>query len=260
MNKSQGSFMDGLTTACRDNPLAAALIGGGALWLLIGGDRLKNAAGAVTSAAAPLADLGARAQRSAASTWDDAYDSVRDRTSRMQDQASRGFNETVRNTRTAASDAMSGAAETMSERFDEGVAGAREMFDRLGRALPRKETFAQAQSSLSDLLERQPLVLGAVGLAIGAAVAGAMARTDIEDEWVGNLSDGLKEDLKERAGAVSQSVKEAADTLKGEITDAGAEYADRVKQAGQDAIEAARGNAGSDKATPAPLKGEVPVL
>lgn len=250
--------MDGLTTACRDNPLAAALIGGGALWLLIGGDRLKNAAGTVTSAAAPLADLGARAQRSAASTWDDAYGSARDRVSRMQDQASRGINETMRNTHAAASDAMSGAAETMSERFDEGVAGAREMFDRLGRALPRKETFAQAQSSLSDLLERQPLVLGAVGLAIGAAVAGAIAKTDIEDEWVGNLSDRLKEDLKERAGAVSQSVQEAADTLKGEITDAGAEYADRVKQAGRDAIEAARGDVDSEKATTGPLKAEVP--
>ena len=66
MNDSQGSFIDGLTTAARENPLAAALIGGGTLWLLIGGDKLKNAAGSVTSAAAPLADLGARAQRSAA--------------------------------------------------------------------------------------------------------------------------------------------------------------------------------------------------
>ena len=56
----------------------------------------------------------------------------------MQDEASRGINETVRNARTAASDAMSGAAETMSERFDEGVAGAREMLDRLGRALAEK--------------------------------------------------------------------------------------------------------------------------
>ena len=165
---------------------------------------------------------------------------MRKRASRMQDEASRGINETVRNARTAASDAMSGAAETMSERFDEGMAGAREMFDRLGRALPRKETFRQAQSSLSDLLERQPLVLGAVGLAIGATVAGALAKSSLEDEWVGDLSDGLKADLKERAGAVSQSVREASDTLKAEFSDAGAEYADRVQQAGRDALDAGR--------------------
>jgi hypothetical protein len=240
---SQGSFIDGLTAAARENPLAAALIGGGALWLLIGSDRLKNAAGSVTAAAAPLADLGARAQRSAASRWEDwedAYGSMRKRASRMQDDASRGFNETARNARTAASDATSDAAEAMSQRFDEGAASAREMFDRLGRALPRKETFAKAQSSLSDLLERQPLVLGAVGLAIGATVAGALARSSVEDEWVGDLSDSLKTDLKERAGAVSQSVREASDTLTAELSDAGAEYADRVQQAGWDALEASR--------------------
>ena len=237
---SQGSFIDGLAAAARENPLAAALIGGGALWLLIGSDKLKNAAGSVTSAAAPLADLGGRAQKSAFSSWEDSYGSMRNRASRMQDEASRGINETVRNARTAASDAMSGAAETMSERFDEGVAGAREMFDRVGQALPKKETLRQAQSSLSDLLERQPLVLGAVGLAIGATVAGALAKSSLEDEWVGNLSDGLKADLKERAGAVSQSVREASDTLKAEFADAGAEYADRVQQAGRDALDVGR--------------------
>jgi hypothetical protein len=237
---SQGSFMDGLVAAARENPLAAALIGGGALWLLIGSDKLKNAAGSVTSAAASIADLGGRAQKSAFSSWEDSYGSMRNRASRMQDEASRGINETVRDARTAASDAMSGAAETISERFDEGIAGAREMFDRVGQALPRKETLRQVQSSLSDLLERQPLVLGAVGLAIGATVAGALAKSSLEDEWVGNLSDGLKADLKERAGAVSQSVREASDTLKAEFADAGAEYADRVQQAGRDALDAGR--------------------
>lgn len=240
MTGSQGSFIDGLAAAARENPLAAALIGGGALWLLIGSDKLKNAAGSVTSAAAPLSDLGARAQRSAASAWDDTYGAVRDRTSSMQNDASRGINEAVGNARTAASDAVSGAAETMGERFDESIAGARELFDRVGQALPRKETLRQAQSSLSDLLERQPLVLGAVGLAIGATVAGALAKSSLEDEWVGNLSDGMKADLKERAGAVSQSIREASDTLKAEFADVGAEYADRVQQAGQDALEAGR--------------------
>ncbi|MGY2905765.1 hypothetical protein [Bradyrhizobium sp. URHC0002] len=240
MNGSQGSFIDGLTAAARENPLAAALIGGGALWLLIGSDKLKNAAGSITSATAPIADLGARAQTSAFSSWEDSYGSMRNRASRMQDEASHTVNETVSKARTAASDAMSGAAETMSERFDEGMAGAREMFDRVGRALPRTETLRQAQSSLSDLLERQPLVLGAVGLAIGATVAGALAKSSLEDQWVGHLSDGLKADLKERAGAVSQSVREASDTLKAEFADAGAEYADRVQQAGRDALDAGR--------------------
>jgi hypothetical protein len=236
MSGSQGSFVDGLAAAARENPLAAALIGGGALWLLIGSDKLKSAAGSVASAAAPLGDLGAQAQRSAASSWNDTYGAMGNRASRMQEEAARGLD----NARTAASDTMSGVAETVSERFDDGVAGAREMFDRLGRALPSKEALRHAQSSLSDLLERQPLVLGAVGLAIGATVAGAIAKSSLEDEWIGGLSDDLKADLKERAEAVSQSVREGSDTLKAELADAGAEYADRIKQAGHDALDAGR--------------------
>ncbi|MGY3036597.1 hypothetical protein ACVIIV_005767 [Bradyrhizobium sp. USDA 4354] len=54
------------------------------------------------------------------------------------------------------------------------------------------------------------------------------------------MSDSLKEDLSERAGAVPQSVREGADTLKDEFADAGAQYAGRVQQAGRDALDANR--------------------
>ncbi len=93
----------------------------------------------------------------------------------------------------------------------------------LDEILPGKETFTRAQSSLADLLERQPLVLGAIGLAVGAAVAGAFRASDLENEWVGEYSDGVREDLSKRAGAVSESVREVADTLKNEVKDAGTE-------------------------------------
>ena len=164
----------------------------------------------------------------------------------MQEEASRGLDETVRNARTAASDTMSGVADTVSERFDEGVAGAREMFDRLGRALPRKEALRHAQSSLSDLLERQPLLLGAVGLAIGATVAGAFAKSSLEDEWIGGLSDDLKADLNERAEAVSQSVREGSDTLKAELATPAPNMPIAIKQAGQMRWRPAASSSGSN--------------
>ena len=85
-----------------------------------------------------------------------------------------------------------------------------------------------------------PLVLGAVGLTIGAAIAGAFRASDLENEWVGELSDDVKADLNTRAGAVSQSLREATDTLSAEVGDVGAETIDRVKQAGIDAADAAR--------------------
>ncbi|WP_245270091.1 hypothetical protein [Nitrobacter hamburgensis] len=102
---------------------------------------------------------------------------------------------------------------------------------------------AKVQSSLSDLLERQPLVLGAIGLAVGVAVAGAFTASDLENEWVGEVSDRVKEDLKARAGAVSHSVREASDTLKAELGDIGSEAVDRLRETGRNAMNAARGKA-----------------
>lgn len=52
------NFLDNLKEAIGENPLSAALIGGGALWLLFGTERLKSAAASVSAATArPLADI-----------------------------------------------------------------------------------------------------------------------------------------------------------------------------------------------------------
>ncbi|MET4417561.1 hypothetical protein ABIC06_008754, partial [Bradyrhizobium sp. RT7b] len=98
-----------------------------------------------------------------------------------------------------------------------------------------------AQSSLTELLERQPLVLGVVGMAIGAAVAGAIRASEIENEYIGKVADEMKADLDRRAGAVSQALREASDTVIAEVGDKGAEALNRVKQAGMEAAQAATG-------------------
>jgi hypothetical protein len=206
MSSTQDSFVDSVVAAARDNPVAAALIGGGALWLLMGSETLKREA---TPAPPTAPDM---------------------------DHGSFGLGESVRRAGNSVSDAVSNASDAMKGRFDEGAAYARDNVSKLGEILPGKEALS---SSLSDLLQRQPLVLGAVGLAIGAAVAGAFRSLDLENEMVGKYSDSVKEDLTERAGAVSQNVFEAADTLKNEIKEAGAETFEKVKKAGMDAAQAA---------------------
>jgi hypothetical protein len=215
MSRTQTGFFDSLASAVRENPLAAALIGGGALWLLIGNDRLKGAASSAAAAASAV-DIGARNLRSAASGLQRT--AAPPTAPEMDHQGSFHVGETLRDAGNAASDAMSEAAEKISDRFDEGVAYARENFSKLS---PGKESLAKAQSSLADMFERQPLVLGAIGLAIGAAVAGAFRTSDLENQWIGDLSDDVKADLNKRAGAVSQSLREASDTLKAELSDAG---------------------------------------
>lgn len=238
MKSTQSGFFDSLVSAVRENPLAACLIGGGALWLLIGNEKLKSAANSATAAASWAADAGARNLREAASRFQTT--AAPPTAPELDDEGSFRAGETLREAGTAASDTISGAADKIRDRFDEGVAYARENFSKLGNPLPGKEAFAKAQSSLAGVLDRQPLVLGAVGLAIGAAVAGAFRTSDLENEWVGELSDDMKADLNTRVGAVSQSLREASDTLKAEVSGIGAEAVDRAKQAGMDAADAAR--------------------
>ena len=139
-----------------------------------------------------------------------------------------------------ATDSMSEAVDRVRDRFDEGVAYAREQFAKMGNPLPAGDTLTKAQSSLGDLMERQPLVIGAIGLAVGAALAGAFRTTQIEDNYIGGISDEVKEDLSRRGTAVSKALREAADTIVAEASDIGAEAVDRMKQAGTDAAHAAK--------------------
>ncbi|WP_309144818.1 hypothetical protein [Bradyrhizobium sp. CCGB12] len=225
-------------TAARENPLAAALIGGGAFWLLAGDQKLKTTARSAAEAVAPVADVGTSGLRSAASA---VKRTVAPPTApEMDDDSSLGVGETFRGATGAAADAASAAADSVRDRFDEGVAFARETFSAVGNSFPDKEAINSAKSSLAVMLERQPLVLGVVGIAIGAAVAGAFRASEIENKYIGEVSDDVKADLDRRAGAVSQALREASDTVVAEISDTSAEVVDRVKQAGKDAAGAAR--------------------
>src|SRR3954453_2045428 len=67
MTNTQTDFVESLKTAARENPLAAGLIAGGALWLLIGENRLKAAVSSAATAASSTIDQGTHALRAAAS-------------------------------------------------------------------------------------------------------------------------------------------------------------------------------------------------
>jgi hypothetical protein len=144
-----------------------------------------------------------------------------------------------RNAGSAVSDAVSAAANKASNRFDEGLAFARESFGKLGNSLPGRRLLPKRNCRSPTNLNRNRVVLGAIGLAIAAAVAGVLRTSDLENESIGELSEPVKADLNTRAGAVSQSLREGSDKLKAEFSDTGGE-AVRLKQTASDAADAAR--------------------
>jgi hypothetical protein len=79
-----------------------------------------------------------------------------------------------------------------------------------------------------------------LGLAAGAAVAGAFRTSDLENDWAGAVSDEVKADLNTRAGAVSRSLHDAADRLQTELRETGADAVELAKQTAAGAANAAR--------------------
>jgi len=65
------------------------------------------------------------------------------------------------------------------------------------------------------MLNEQPLVLGAVGVALGAAIAAAVPRTRAEDEWLGEASDRLAHDLEAGGRDQLEKVREAVAAVHG---------------------------------------------
>lgn len=75
----------------------------------------------------------------------------------------------------------------------------------------------QARSQISNLVDRHPLVLGGIGLALGAAIAASFRSTETEARLVGETSDKLKRRTREmveaqfeRAQTIAERAYEAA--------------------------------------------------
>jgi hypothetical protein len=243
MSSTQTSFLDNLVSAVRENPLAATLIGAGAVWLLTGSEKLKSAANSASAAVSPLVDIGAQNVRTTASGFQRT--TAPPLAPEIQSNGSFNAGEKLREAVDATTDAISGTANEIKNGIEQSRAYAQEKIGNLGNPVPGKETFQKVQSSLADVLEGQPLVVGVIGLTIGAAVASAFRLSDMENEWLGKASDDLRADLSARAEAVSQSLRESGYVLKAELGDTGAEAVDRLKQASVDAVNAAQENARS---------------
>jgi hypothetical protein len=190
-SEKASDFVRDLGDAARKNPISAALIGMGVVWLFTGGRTTER-----------VGDL----MRNA------GFDRIPDAAGNALDAA----RSTLRSGSASVGEGVSSATETLR---DAGAAG----LDRVARAgsevadtaygyaqnIPDAGgvLFGTARDNLSELFRTQPLALGAVGLAIGAGIAAALPATDLEAEYFGEASDNFKE---QAADFASEQVSRAA--------------------------------------------------
>jgi ElaB/YqjD/DUF883 family membrane-anchored ribosome-binding protein len=215
----QSSFVDALTQAARENPLAAALIGGGALWLLVGKGGARGVSSAYTELLRPTAELGLRNTRRAVKNSAAVHDEAED----LDDES-----------RSAASDAsatLSARAASLRNATAETANRAKDQISNLSDALPNmRKHYEGTRSALGELLEQQPLLLGAFGIAIGAGLASAAAVTRFERGWAGSTSHSFKAAVNDRTEDMIDAAGEAVSDIASDAKERAKRAADSVRQ------------------------------
>lgn len=235
---SNQGFLNRLVASAKENPVAATLIAGGLLWGLTGNRPFVRAAQAARDAAGPAIDNAAeRLRAEPLSRLNEGAFAADQRESGRRQRTASAVSDNVTRWRDAATD----AAQSARDAAQQGWSGARDGLADLPDPRPAvSASYDEAKTMLADLLERQPLVLGVMGVAIGVAIASAFKETAAERDLAGSASQAVRSDLSVRASAVGDALRAGAKTLKAELSDSGAEALDRLKKAGNDAVQAAR--------------------
>jgi hypothetical protein len=189
MNKGASNFVQDLGDAIKKNPISAALIGMGAVWLLSG--RGGQTIGAAREAWAGSASLVRSGGESLKEGLNSTAESLRDQGSKTLDRLS---------------EAGGTIAQTAS-----GYAGAAPEF--------ADNLLGDMRENLSELFRTQPLALGAVGLAIGAAVAASLPRSEIEETYFSESSNFVKQKASEIAGEQTRRAVEAGKKVVDAVAD-----------------------------------------
>jgi len=194
-----GGFVRDLGEAARSNPISAALIGMGAVWLFA--SRSRHGEELIRRSGIDRLPDAAR----------DAWEGTR------QNLRSEGLRETAR-----------GAANVVRDRGEQVAGQVTDAGKRLARAtadyadeLPERagSLFEDVRDNLGDLFRSQPLAIGVVGLAIGAAIAASLPTTETEAEYLGETSNFVKEKASELAGEQVERATEVGEKVAKAVVD-----------------------------------------
>lgn len=112
------------------------------------------------------------------------------------------------------SDGVDGRKQQASKAYDLTSSNTRDAMNNASRYIPHNSS--EARSKLSNLLQEQPLVLGAFGLAIGAAIGAAIPISQTEDDWMGSTAHSVRHAAQDAARQEVEELRNAAgETLEG---------------------------------------------
>lgn len=195
-----------LGSSVKTNPLPVTLAGIGLAWMMATSNRSPQPASGPDSGSS----LGDKMQ----STKDSFTGSIQS----TKDNLAGGLQSTKQN--------LTSGVQSAKESLTSGMQSARERASQLGDTAGRQ--IDRARDGWDLILRENPLVLGAVGLAIGALAAALAPRTRAEDQMMGETRDKLVDQAKQAGAAKLEEAKQAAASVKDTAAEAIKSKADSI--------------------------------
>jgi len=217
VQQSGEQLIETLRRKAYENPLQAVAVAAGLgypLWRVVANMPLP-----VLMVGAGIALARPGSQTPAGGVLDAGMERVKNR--------ARGATSTVQDAAASASDAVASAASQLGSSVTSAAEGARSS---IGEAAA--STVEAAQTSANEILnavDRYPLIVGGIGLAIGALIGTAIPRTSAETEMVGELSG----EVQGRAREMMKTGADAVQKVASEVYDEAAQEADKQGLTGQ---------------------------
>jgi len=202
-----GEFAHNLGNTLKANPVPAVLTSVGLLWLALG----QNRTPAPATTGTPLQDK-----------LSGALDSVANGAGHTRDSLNRGSHD-VRDKVTGLGESVSAKASETGERLSDTAAQAKDTL---------ADQAQQLKGTFETLLREQPLVVGALGIALGALLGAALPRTETEDRALGKHSDKLTAKAKQAASSGYEQVKAAGQDVAKEARQASQDHRSQPADAG----------------------------
>jgi len=80
------------------------------------------------------------------------------------------------------------------------------------------QTMQVRGKEMSDWFQEQPLVTGAIGIAVGAIIGSLIPTTRVEDEFVGASADSVKSSVADEISSKASDVREQVETASGKVS------------------------------------------
>jgi len=195
-----------------ENPLPAALIGAGVIWLMMSDGKAHNGTG---NAMSP------RRSGDGGGWSDSRYDTDMESGSlgEKADWAIRGVKETAQSAASGLGSAASSLGETATSAYEAVSSTASRTAETVKSAastvaqstVALEESAVAATRSFVDFAKDQPLVLAGLGLAIGAALGAALPETEAEERLMGDAAEKVKERAQHLAAEQMQIAKQVGE-------------------------------------------------